>query len=167
MKNHIQNVFTGFLAAIFTIVCFLVFSFFTEKKEVSPNSVVPISSAISWNEAVALKNKFKTLQPLMMEVSGNSGSEQIPLEGFKIQASQLLEIINNNKSGGGNPADFVMFYLGAQDPTSGMTLPSYHMIAVGMQGDNLLIPTSESDKKDASKSSIFDKADPCPPFCPN
>ncbi|NOT36703.1 MAG: hypothetical protein HOP11_04945 [Saprospiraceae bacterium] len=117
-----------------------------------------------------MRNKYKTLQPLKVEFDNpnNPGTKTIQtLEAFKISASQLLAIINNNKNGGGYNADNVVFYLGAKDPEPGYTIPSYNIIAVGMRNNALMIPITEADKADATKSSVYDKADPCPPFCPN
>ncbi|MCC6817094.1 MAG: hypothetical protein IT267_11835 [Saprospiraceae bacterium] len=124
------------------------------------------SGAISWNEAMSMRNKYKELAPLKIEYNGQNGKQINTLEAFKISATNLLEIIQNNKSGNGYNADHVVFYLGAKDPTDGNSLPTFQLIAVGMKNNQLMIPANVNDKNDPSKSSVFDKADPCPPFCP-
>lgn len=137
-------------------------------KQLSPTFAE--SSAISWNEALALKDKYLELAPMKIEYvnPSNPNTKLIKtLEAFKIKASDLIEIIQNNKSGNGYPADNVMFYMGAKAPASGYTLPSYQLIAVGMRNNQLMIPAIGSDRNDPNKSSVYDKADPCPPFCPN
>lgn len=164
MKTISNSFAAGFFTAILSMSCFFLFSFFTPANTDIKPGILTASTAISWNEAVTLKNKFKNLQPLKMETTGPNGINQVPLEGFTIQAAQLLEIIQNNKAGG--QADAVMFYLGAEDPQQGFTLPKYHIIAVGVNANGLMIPANDRDKSDPGKSSVFDKADPCPPFCP-
>lgn len=162
MKRPNQTFFVGFFSCFVLMSCLLLFAF------KAPNggilSPTMMSSAISWNEALALKNKYLSSNPLKIEISGQGGTSQQPLEGFTINAAQLLEIIQANKVGG--KADEVVFYLGADDPAPGFTLPRYNLIAVGKNAGGLMIPNNDRDKSDPSKSSVFDKAEPCPPFCP-
>jgi hypothetical protein len=161
------------VACLFSSLCILIFSFFTLNTNISnevDDKTIIESESISWDEAQTLMSHFKTLQPLKIELGdprSQSGTTIIPLEGFKIKASQLLEIINNNKSGNGGQADNVMFYFGATDPQTNFTIPDYRIIAVGEKNGSLIIPTSSAAKGDKNSSSVFDKADPCPPMCPN
>jgi len=161
MKHQTQTFIAGFVTAFAFMGCIFFLSFSTPEKAEDVSGLRPVSTAISWNEAVSMRTKYVARTPLKMEVSGN----QVPLEGFTIQANQLSEIISNNKSGGN--ADAVMFYFGAEDPAPGSTLPKYHLIAVGIKNNALMIPSDQRDRNDPTKSSVYDKADPCPPFCPN
>lgn len=161
MKHQTKSFMAGFITAFATIGCIFFLSFFTPKESTDASTFRPVSTAISWNEALSMRTKYVARTPLKIESSGN----QVPLEGFTIQANQLSEIISNNKSGGS--ADAVMFYFGAEDPAPGSSLPKYHLIAVGIKNNTLMIPSTERDRNDPTKSSVFDKADPCPPFCPN
>ncbi len=149
----------GFMSAVFVFCSIVVLSSYTQKEATTTDHLLE-SMAISWNEAVSLRNFYKENQPLKIQ----SGNEQVPLEGFTIQANQLLEIISNNKIGG--KADQVMFYLGAEAPERGSTLPKYNLIAVGLNGGQLMIPSNQEGRSNPSQSSVFDKANPCPPFCP-
>jgi len=147
------------MSAVFLFSCIFVLSSYTKNVVHSTENALE-STAISWDEAISLRDFYKENQPLRVQ----SGNSQVPLEGFTIQAQQLLEIISNNKVGG--KADQVMFYLGAEAPDRGSTLPKYNLIAVGLNGGQLMIPSSQEGRSNPSQSSVFDKANPCPPFCP-
>lgn len=159
MKPSIRLFLFGFLSAVFLFSCVIVLSSYTKKETITSDNFLE-SMAISWDEAVSLRNFYKANQPLKVQ----SGNSQVPLEGFTIEANQLLEIISNNKVGG--KADQVMFYLGAEAPDRGSSLPKYNLIAVGLNGGQLMIPSSPEGQSNPSQSSVFDKASPCPPFCP-
>ena len=165
---HMTHSLKIFLAGIFTALgalsCLFVLISSTTKEEVLKNINTSVSTAISWNEALSLLNTYLDMQPLMIDISENGGTRQVPLQGFTLQADQLQEIISNNKSGGN--ADAVMFYLGAERPLPGNTTPRYNLIAVGVKNGALMIPLNERDWDNPAKSSVYDKADPCPPFCP-
>lgn len=164
------------MAGILTSLCILVFSCFTPKPKVMDDDMSILKSislslgenqdgeshAISWDEAQTMRNNFKILKPLMIK---DSDGKPVALEGFKIKASQLLEIINNNKNRiGTDTADNVFIFFGASNIQS--TLPDYNIIAIGEKNGSLMMPTSAADQANATKSSIYDKALPCPPMCP-
>jgi hypothetical protein len=164
MTHSLKIFFAGIFTALVAISCLFILISSTTKVDVLKNIYTSVSTAISWNEALTLRNNYVENQPLMIDISENGGTRQVPLQGFTLQADQLQEIISNNKSGGN--ADAVMFYLGAENPLPGSTLPRYNLIAVGIKNGALMIPLSERDWDNPAKSSVFDKADPCPPFCP-
>lgn len=166
-SNHLNLSNASFL----TVASLLIFNIFAMWKTDTKTTfciaekTVTTSEAISWNEAVQMKNMFVGLSPISIEVpDGRGNNTEVPLEGFKIQASQLLELINNNKNGG--QADEVMFYFGAKQSSSS-NIPSFNIIAVGIKNNALMIPSTAEGKANPGSSSIFDKADPCPPMCPN
>ncbi len=104
-----------------------------------------------------------------------NGSQQVgKLEGFPIATSDLEDIIHNNKytgiTGQKIMPDKILFYLG-QDGTFNDSMGQKHgnikMIAVGVTGIKLMVPTNQPDMNNKFKSSIYDKAMPCPgPGCP-
>lgn len=165
--NHLKFTDTTFL----TIAGLLIFQLFigwkgNSKTTFSVADTGPaVSQAISWDEAVQMKNMFTELSPMMIDIPDGRGSKSVPLEGFKMDANQLLELINSNKNGG--KADEVMFYFGAKPSATGTGNPMFNIIAVGMKNNNLMIPATSEGKSNPESSSIFDKADPCPPMCPN
>lgn len=162
MKHFTSDFAKGFYACLFLMSVGLFFAF--SNKTTQKNTDEHVSEAISWNDALAMRNKYLASSPLKTEMNNQGTITLKSLEGFSIQADHLIEIIQNNKAGG--TADAVVFYLGAEEPASGFSLPRYNLIAVGRNSSGLMIPTNERDKSDPSKSSVFDKADPCPPFCP-
>lgn len=164
MQNKVSDFYKGFFAACVMGLLIVVLSSFVKDTQTKSGEIFSASSAISWNEALTLRSDFKSRSPLKIEVEEGGTIKQLPLEGFTIQANQLLEIINNNKSGGN--ADAIMFYFGSQDPAPGFSLPRYNIIAVGVSNNELMVPTNERDWSDPNKSSVFDKANPCPPMCP-
>jgi hypothetical protein len=164
MHNKVSDFYKGFITAFVMGLVIVVLSSFVKNTQTKSGEIISASSAISWNEALTLRNDFKSRSPLKIEVDEGGAIRQLPLEGFSIQASQLLEIINNNKSGGN--ADAVTFYFGSQDPNPGFSLPRYNIIAVGVSNNQMMVPANERDWSDPNKSSVFDKANPCPPMCP-
>lgn len=176
MNLNKSIVFKISMAGILTSLCILVFSCFTPKPKVMDDDMPILKSmgssqgenqdegshAISWNEAQTMRNNFKILKPLMIN---DSSGKPVVLEGFKIKASQLLEIINNNKNRIGNDtADNVFIFFGASNIQS--TLPDYNIIAIGEKNGSLMMPTTAAGQANAALSSIYDKASPCPPMCP-
>ena len=85
------------------------------------------------------------------------------LEGFVFNASDLIEIIEKNRSGK-TPTE-VIFYFGQNGRHGGLFNTKYariQIIAIGKLDDELL---TQDTMKGRDEPSIFDKADPCPPFC--
>ena len=121
------------------------------------------SERIEWDEATARRNEYKAFKPLYTR--GADGGLEV-LQGFIFEAGHLHEIINKNSSPAGNP-DKVMFFFGQDGtftPPSSLTAEEYpviNVIAVGVKDDELL-----DDAKLGYSVSVFDKADPCPPNCP-
>lgn len=168
------------MAGIITSMCILVFSCFTPKPKVVDDDILILgngqpdldgssqdggSQAISWNAALAMTDYWKQITPIK---TINVKNDTVPLEGFKIKTSSLLNIINHNKQGNGEATDYVMIYFGASKPQTAGGLPTYNIIAVGGSNNNdrLMIPTTPPERDNANLSSIYDKADPCPPRCP-
>jgi hypothetical protein len=164
MLFKIPDFYKGFLTACSVVLFVVLLSSFVKEKQVKSSEILSVSSAISWNEALTLRSDFTSNAALKIEIEGAGGIKQVPLKGFTIQADQLIEIINNNKVGG--TADAVVFYFGSQPPLPGYTLPRYNIIAVGESNNQLMIPANERDWSDPNSSSVFDKANPCPPLCP-
>lgn len=125
-----------------------------------------VSEKISWKDAIILKDEYEAFTPLRV---WNTATRQFEkLKGFKFKADHLREVLNDNVIGGSD-VDEVIFYLGKKGRTSqdGRSYENIHVIAAGMKAGRLLIPASAGDQADARKSSVFDKADPCPgPGCP-
>lgn len=158
-KSFVQISSTAIITSAIYIIYFLFFSG-------APTLSFMKSDRITWPEATQLKTEYINYKPLRVTHKGQSTTDPektADLQGFVFDAAHLNEIINNNQSASGNP-DKVIFYLG-QDGKAGGLFTKHgiiHIIAVGIKGDILLI----DDKSGANLPSIFDKADPCPPFCP-
>ena len=126
----------------------------------------PLSERITWEDAVELRQEYKKYKPLQVEHKGTSGRDsetKASLEGFVFDAQQLAEIINYNRSR--EAPDKVIFYFGQKGVADANTASEHgiiKIIAVGMKNNKLLV----NDFNNEGKSSVFDKADPCPPFCP-
>lgn len=172
MKFHRSDIIKMGGTAILTSLVFIVYNLFSGSENTFDFAK---SDRISWNEADALRDEYLKFKPLRVQYDdpANPGTNKIgDLEGFIINARQLDEIINHNKSpykgGTDSTADEVIFYLGKKGKFG---IPPFdkahmHIIAAGIKSDTLLIPSSALDQTNATKSSIFDKADPCPPNCP-
>ncbi len=102
------------------------------------------------------------------------------LWGFRFNADDLYAIIRENKIKDDNGVSImpkeVMFFLGQdialwkKNPFSSAH-PNIRIIAIGVTTDSMgklqLMLPEKKDYNDAKKSSIYDKADPCPgPGCP-
>lgn len=159
--------------AVITSLIFITYNILTT---ISPTLSLAKSERISWNQADILKKEYEGFNPLKLRYedppgSGNFKTEN--LQGFKFNAMDLDEIINANKivDPMGNPVkpDEIIFYLGKKGHFGVYPFrhANMHIIAAGMKAGRLLIPASAADQADARKSSVFDKADPCPgPGCP-
>ncbi len=124
------------------------------------------SGRITWEQAKNFKSQYTNFRPLQVlhkSATGRGQEVEESLQGFVFESEHLREIIDNNRSGT-NP-DKIIFYFG-QKGIAGGTGGSLHgiinIIAVGVQGKTLLI----DDASKSGKASIYDQADPCPPFCP-
>ena len=123
------------------------------------------SERITWDNAQILMKEYKNFKPLKVQHKKETDSSKLiisDLQGFVFNASDLYEIIEENRSG--EKPDEVIFYFGKQGEfTDGVfdlrKNAVMHIIAVGMKGKKLLtLPGAKY-----TEASIFDKADPCPP----
>lgn len=124
---------------------------------------------ISWDEAKALMDEYDR-NPLICYAQGVQGSDgQVVPKGFKLNARNINEVINNNQNGekGNKIADELMIYFGAQQMPDGTS--KLQLIAVGVEkavGQPYGVIMKNPVGSDRQKSSVFDRADPCPPNCP-
>ena len=90
-----------------------------------------------------------------------------PLKGFIFESRYLDTIINHNLSKWGQKPKKVIFYLGetgeVYDPNGDFKHAQVQVFAVGFSGDTLFTDNKVNNK---TAGSIYDHADPCPPFCP-
>lgn len=86
------------------------------------------------------------------------------LEGFVFTADQLKDLITKNKSG--IKPDQVLFYLGENGQFSygGNTYGKMTLTAIGMKNGVLVYKKDSTNVADPSDESIYDQADPSPPF---
>lgn len=166
-KINFKSFLFGFVLAAGAFVTMSFLSKSTLDSPIIKDKTVDVSEAISWADALSMKAKFVALQPLSIEVSNGVNTTVMPLEGFRVEAAHLLEIIQNNKMSNGQKADNVVFYFGAKDPKPGMTQPEYNLIAVGESRGVLMVPSDPESQQRSGSSSVFDKANPCPPMCPS
>ena len=116
------------------------------------------SGPITKVDAQKLRDEYNT-STLALQTS--MSNRAVSLQGFVFDADDLREILDRNTSK--IKPDSVIFYFGKEP---GLTLPNvanWHIIAYGMKGKQLLDFTKTAGKAE----SIKDKADPCPPNCPN
>ncbi len=138
------------------------------------NIRVPLDdNLISTRDMINYYNQYSDAQRINICYKANDTPRSGKLEGFPMRTEDLIEIINNNKyrtaEGLKVKPDTILFYLG-RDGTSnlcGPTTGKIKLIAVGMKNKKLMVPENPGEWNDKAKSSIYDKADPCPgPGCP-
>ncbi len=160
-------------AVILTLLVASLFNIFSPK---IPASLTSHSAPISEKELYDYNQAYNNLNPLLIKYVEKEGSTDYKygnLQGFRISAKNLYAIIRKNMSedenGNRKFPDEVMFYLGQQGTFdyNGKTYGNINIIAVGVKNSVLLIPSDPAERTNSSKSSIYDKADPCPgPGCP-
>ncbi len=173
MKFTTQDISLILVTAVSTaiITAAVAYTLYPDCKEemiVYPDN--PVSERISWEEATTGRNEYLNFKPLLVKYADpTTGSDQISrLKGFTFEAAHLKEIINQNSSSRGNP-DKITFYLSQNgtfsDNSSGTTIEygNINLIAVGVKNNRQLI----DDILSGRQLSVFDKADPCPPNCPD
>lgn len=130
---------------------------------------------ISWDSAMILMKDYLEYEPLRVKHNGKDGNgkeQKQNLKGFIFSADALKEIIEGNHSA--VDPDSVAFFFGREGKFNDGLLnksANMHIIAVGIKDGKLLkgvrTPDSSSIRANAFfGASVFDKADPCPPFCP-
>lgn len=157
--------------ALITSLIFLTYFYFTDitYPVVSPNDM---NKLISVTDAQGLIQQYKDDRPLKTLDAGNQVQK---LEAFIFSRAVLEDILHRNKIlddyNTPQKPDAILFYLG-QDGTfpdnqdQQHPYPNYRLIAIGMKNGALLLP-KENDYSNKLKSSIYDKARPCPGMgCP-
>jgi hypothetical protein len=128
------------------------------------------SGAISWVKAQNYMQQWDVSSPLKADDSGRAKT----LHAFSFDAKQLDTIINHNLNPNGtdSTADDVFIFFG-QDSTfqNGQSrFVNVHLILVGGKYDSTVgkdtLMINVKKKNSAFASSVYDKADPCPPNCP-
>jgi len=123
---------------------------------------------ITWKQATDMQKEYLDFRSLRVFIPENDRHEQRQkLKGFTFPADTLREILDHNLSG--ETPDSVYFQFGQEgtfgdDFLGGLFRDSGHMrlVAVGVKNGKLLI----TEKTPGTGISVFDKADPCPPNCP-
>jgi hypothetical protein len=133
------------------------------------------SERISWTCATKLKDEYLKFKPMSVRVARTPGvpgdTVEKKLEGFVFDAKQIDDIINHNLLlPAGVQADELIIYFGQSGTFNSGLLglkkrPRLHIISAGIKAGQLLIDKNNPDDK--LKSNVYDKADPCPPNCPN
>jgi len=131
---------------------------FEEKKNDKTKAIagMPYSGGISLQEAKEMREYYKKSNYHFKTKYLRGGAPVIDtLEGFSFDAADLEALI---KDANGKKAKDIMFYFGrdANDVShGGKKYPRYAIIAIGVDSTGNLADTA------------YDKADPCPPYCPN
>lgn len=125
------------------------------------------SERISWTDAMILRDEYQGFKPLQVRYEKTTGDTVVEtLNGFVFNAADLDQIINKNIIA---KPDEVIFYLGQKGTFKTHWYEgkhgNMHIIAAGIKEKQLLY--DRQYPSDATKSTIYDKADPCPPNCPN
>lgn len=161
-----QNTFK--LSVFISIILFLL-SCNNESKQEEPAFIVRgksymlksssnhmFSEEIDSAKAKAMRDHYKKGAGHFKTIYFDSQSRIVldTLEGFRFSAADLEKIIANTN---GKKAKDIIFYFGrdaADIPYGSRTYPSYAIIAMGVDSANNI------------GKSAYDKADPCPPYCP-
>ncbi len=127
------------------------------------------SERTTWDATRILQSEYLAFNPLKVKYPNDKGVDVIDsLKGFVFSADHLDEIIRGNfhyPSGSGKMPDEVLFLLGQDgtfDDKEGSKYGNMRLTAVGMK-DNVILKGAAS----GTLVSLFDKADPCPPNCPD
>ena len=155
--------------AILTSLIFLTYIYYAD----ITHPIVPaddINQLISVTDAQGLIKQYKDDMPLRTLDAGNQVKK---LDAFIFSMPVLEDILHKNKLlKAGQMPDDILFYLG-QDGTfpdntdQDKPYPNYKLIAIGMKNGALLLPKDTTDYPLKNKSSIYDKAKPCPGMgCP-
>jgi hypothetical protein len=180
---------------LLTSAAFVIGYFIFNKKEEPDkraDTQIPVytgSDTISWDRAKELREAYLSFKPLRVRHRGRTGTGTIQrdsLRGFLFKSSNLLDPISTNASGE-TRIDTVAFFFGKSgefddgpEPGSGTGGGVGHgrprrsadmqLIAIGVKNNKLLTSkggdTTIQAARVLSAASIYDKADPCPPFCP-
>jgi hypothetical protein len=146
-KNVLQVGGTALLTSLFFLIC----NFF------SGGSGVTIKSGpIDWPKATKLKNEYeKSNQAMKVKFDKDGKTHKDVLKGLVFETKHLDDLINHTSTG--IRPDSIIIYFGREG--SFYDFPKWysnlHIIAVGIKDGKIL----ESD--------VYDKADPCPPYCPD
>lgn len=137
------------------------------------NPVHPLAPStaerLSWNEAQKRIDEY-IQDPIMVDSITEKGDTiKTALKGFSMSARAINEVINHNRNENGNEiADELMLYFCKSKDDNGVS--RLQLIVVGVEnevGDKYgVIMKNDKDGNDTLKSSVFDRADPCPPNCP-
>jgi len=158
-KNIVQHAFTAIVSAGLAIGSSLILL------KPSTSFSFANSGRITLIKSDSLRADFVKNESLKVTHKGRNGDQKETterLQGFVFNVSDLEEIIHNNRSK--DTADEVFFYFG-RDGKTGPVLNRHgliHIIAIGSKNDTLLLQDADQRRNEPS---IFDKADPCPPFC--
>ncbi len=160
---------------LITALLFLIYNRFLLKRGTIFNFEKPdkeTDTRIDWGVASDWRNQYLNFKPLQVshlpadQKSGTKKTTQ-SLTGFAFSAADLKEIITDNHSG--RTPDKVVFFIG-QDGKTGKPWHikgqqgNIRLIAVGMQEHQLLTNMVYPDDAVSRLPSIFDHADPCPPY---
>lgn len=154
--------------ALLTSLIFLTYIYYAE----IAYPIVPtddINQLISVTDAQSLIKQYKDDKPLRTIDTDNQVKK---LDAFIFSRKVLENILYKNKLLKlQDTTDNILFYLG-QDGTfpdntdQDHPYPNYRLIAIGMKNKALLLP-KKGDYGNENKSSIYDKAKPCPGMgCP-
>ena len=142
------------------------------------------SIQVDWKDLVDRTAEYRTFNQtnnfLKVQFDESGTKKEDYLNGFVFTADQLRELLDKNKHtiDGKSKVDQVVFYLGKNgdftDPATSKKFPNIHLFAIGMTINNkgiYMLNTSRTYPKNATDKavdeSIFDQADPTPPYGPN
>jgi hypothetical protein len=128
------------------------------------------SERTTWDRTRILQNEYLEFNPLKVKYRNTAGIEVIDsLKGFVFSAEHLDEIIHHNfnfPSGSEKKPNEVLFLLGQEGSFTDIAGTNYgnmRLTAIGMKDKTLLTSSTTG----GTSVSLFDKADPCPPNCPD
>jgi hypothetical protein len=117
------------------------------------------SEAITWEQARTLMNEYQGRNPIMMTTYTETGTTRFEkLKGFKFDKSDIMDLLTSSSGTPEVKADTLLLMFGTAGTfldANDVEWPNMHIIAFGTHNNVTLIG-----------GPIYDRADPCPPNCP-
>lgn len=146
---------------------------FNPFNNIAPLPSIDVDNRISTDQMIDFHSQYINDKPITICYEESGRIELGNLVGYPMATRDLEDIMYRNKvrsaSGSIVRPDKIMFFMG-QDGTTRYDRHYYgniKLIAIGVKDGELMVPENRDFWSDKNKSSIYDKADPCPgPGCP-
>ncbi len=146
------------LFLVFLFLCYSMASFNCNQKGHGLVDITKrIKGRIDTNEAKSMRKHYKNeKEHFKIAYLDSNGNRNVDiLEGFRLDTADINSMINYAP---GKKASSIILYFGRHPnniPIGSKNHPSYTIIAMPVDSNNKVIQAA------------YDKADPCPPYCPD